>query len=147
MANSKQKQAFWIAINSKETARQVSRQAVWAAGLVAVITAAFAAFSISQQGTLPDNFPKADAWAFWDAGFFAAIAWGIYKMSRVAAVAGLVLYVAEQILMRMDNPKASGSGIFLAVVIVLAFINGVRGTFAYHRFHRTSTGADTDSEA
>lgn len=57
-------------------------------------------------------------------------------MSRVAAVAGLGLYVLEQLLMRLDNPAVAPVGLIVAGLIILAFIHGVRGTFAYHRLRR-----------
>lgn len=138
MTSDKRKNYFWAAIDSIETAKQAAQQGVWAAAFVAIITAILAMASVSLGGSLPQGMPKIDAWSFWDAGIFVAIAWGIHKMSRFAAVAGLVLYIVEQIVMRTSNPSLSGSGLFLVVFFVLAFINAVRGTFAYHRFRRAN---------
>lgn len=61
---------------------------------MAIFTAAITVIFI-MLGETPAGLPKIDAWAFWDVGFFVAIAWGIHKMSRVAAVAGLGLYCAQ----------------------------------------------------
>jgi hypothetical protein len=113
--------------------------------LVAVVTAVLATIAISQKRALPDPLSQIDAWSFLDVGIFVAIAWGIYKMSRIAAVVGLVAYIAEQIFMRMSNPKMASSGIFVTVLIVMAFINAIRGTFAYHSLPPTNN-ADVDPE-
>ncbi len=97
------------------------------------MTTLFAVASIS--GMLPKEFPI-DGWALVDAAIFGIIAWGIYRMSRVAAVAGLVGYSLEKIYMQATLGSKVGSGLFVAVIIILAFINAVRGTFAYHRMKR-----------
>ena len=129
------KQGFWISIDSIESARTAARQGVWAAGLVAAITAVLAVISMTTGG-MPAGFPHVNAWAFWDVGFFVAVAWGIHKMSRVAAVIGLVLYLIEQIIMRVSYPEMSTRGLVFVGLFIFAFINGIRGTFAYHAFRR-----------
>ena len=148
MANSPQKEWLFPSITNKEKAKQVARQGTWAAGIVALITLVLTVIVISENPALPyNNLPKLDAWAFWDVGIFVAIAWGIYKMSRVAAVAGLVIYIAEQVLIRVSNPKLATNGIFFTVLIVIAFINGIRGTFAYHSLPPSNTNIDPDPES
>lgn len=68
---------------------------------------------------------------------FLAVAWGLHRMSRTAAVFGLVLYLAERLFMMFETgPK----GIILTVVFALLFGGGIRGTFAFHRFR--AAGAD-----
>jgi hypothetical protein len=136
--DSKLKQFFWMPINNKETARKAAMQGVWAAGFVSVITAIVTTIAIANNGALANIMPQINAWSFLDAGIFAAIAWGIYKMSRVASVTGLVLYIAEQIVIRASNPKMAANGIFVVVLLVFAFVNALRGTFAYQKFQRIS---------
>jgi hypothetical protein len=111
-------------------AQSTGRQGAWAACFIAGIMslAALASFF----GRLPEDFPR-DGWALIDAAIFGLIAWGIYRMSRVAAVAGLVLYIIERIAMHIALGKSHISGIFVTVLFLFAFINAVRGTFAYHR--------------
>lgn len=60
---------------------------------------------------------------------YAAIAFGIFRMSRAAAVAGLALYTAEQVFAL----AAHGSVAPIALIFLVAFANAVRGVFAYHR--------------
>lgn len=132
----KRKFELFASVDSLEAAKQTAYQGRAAAILVAVITTAFILISIALGGSLGATMPQVDAWAFWDVGLFVAIAIGIHKLSRVAAVAGLLLYIVEQIAMRAANPSMSGAGVVVAVFLILAFVNGVRGTFAYHRLRR-----------
>jgi hypothetical protein len=76
-----------------------------------------------------------NAWSFVDVVIFLAIAWGIYRLSRIAAVLGLVVYGLGQVLMWIEIGLQI-QGIWLLTLIVFGFINGIRGTFAYHRLRR-----------
>ena len=68
-----------------------------------------------------------------DAGLFALIAFGIYKMSRLAAVLGLLLYLWGQ----LSQILATGKTNFILVILfTLYFIHGIRGTFAYHKLKK-----------
>jgi hypothetical protein len=116
---------IWPSIFDKESARQAALQGTVAAIFVASITVLFA--TISLTGT---TFMQIDAWSYVDAIFFAAIAFGIYKMSRIASILGLLLYLLERIDMWLTfGPK----NIVIAAIFIIAFINSVRGAFAYHR--------------
>jgi hypothetical protein len=65
-----------------------------------------------------------------DSALFAVIAWALFRYSRVAAVAGLLLYIVERI-----DMIASGliGGLLMTAIIALIFLGAVRGTFAYAR--------------
>ena len=128
---------YWPQIADRETARRVARQAFWGAVLVSGITAVFA--TLAAFGT---SLAGVGTSAFGDAALFGFIALGIWRMSRVAAVSGLVLFVLERIWMWRDNPRAGN--IIVAVLFTVAFANGVRATFRYHRLLAAeSTSADT----
>jgi hypothetical protein len=60
---------------------------------------------------------------------FGAIAFGLEKQSRVAAVAAFVLYLIERIYMIVQTGSFLGAGA-LGIVILIGFLNGIRGTFA-----------------
>jgi lysylphosphatidylglycerol synthetase-like protein (DUF2156 family) len=62
-------------------------------------------------------------------GTFAVM---IYKMSRVAAILALLVYVGDRLFM-IAQQGVSGQSV-VAILVVFAFINSIRGTFAYHRF-------------
>jgi len=119
---------WWPSTDTLEHAKSASRYGVWAAGIVAAITAIVATIALVSGSA----FAGIDAWSYLDAVLFAAITFGIYKLSRFAAVAGLVLYVLES-LYAMAQLAGPRSGIVLRIILTLAFINAVRGTFAYHR--------------
>ncbi len=130
------KNSFLPQIATLSDAQKVGRQGTWAACFVAGLTALVAVAALS--GILPPGFPIS-GWALVDAALFGVIAWGIYRMSRVAAVAGLVVYILERIYMQSALGAKAGAGIVVTILIILAFINAVRGTFAYHRM-KTADG-------
>ena len=147
MANQKQKgNAFWPTIDSIQTAREAARQGFWASIAVAVITTIAIVAAMALGGALgPIDL---GVWAFIDVGIYVAIAIGIRRMSRVAAVLGLVIYMANRVYL-WAIAGVRPAGIAMTVILVLAFITGVRGTFAYHRLRKQGieeTLAD-DSEA
>lgn len=135
MTATQKKNGFWVTIDSMEAARQAAKQGVWAAGLIATITTVLILVSMAMGGS-PEVIPVLNAWAFWDVGLFVAVGWGIHKMSRVAAIAGLILYILGQVVMRISNPALSTGGLVFAGLFVLAFVNAIRGTFAYHAFRK-----------
>jgi hypothetical protein len=64
------------------------------------------------------------------------LAWGLRKPSRAAAVLGALLYGINVLVAsdvgRVRHPIASIINFF----ILIAFIHGVRGVFAWHRLSR-----------
>ncbi len=118
---------YWPAIPDAAAARKVARQAFWGAVVICLITAVFATLALyrAREGNVT-------AYSYVDAAAFAVIALGIWKMSRVAAVAGLVLYLIERIV-GWTGVQNLGY-MFIILAFTLAFVNGVRATFAYHRF-------------
>lgn len=132
---------FFPPIVTKADARKVANQGFWAAIFVAGITVVFATIA-STLGPIEDV--PIDAFAFIDAGIFVAISLGIRKCSRVAAVAALALYWLNRIyLWSVVGFEASqASGLWMAVLLTISFINGIRGTFAYHRLSKQPVSDD-----
>ncbi len=110
-------------IVEEETAKKTARQGMWASLSIGVITG-LAAFILKRYGALID------------ASLFLIIALGIYRMSRVAAYAGLFLYIVEVAFQFYFTKKIGNIGIISMAIVM--FINGIRGTVAYHRFKRKS---------
>lgn len=122
-------------INSIVVARRVARQGFIASLFVAGVTTAFAI--ASTQNMLPSEMQDVfNPLLFVDALLYGAIAWGIQRMSRIAAIAGLTLYLLSRILLQMSGVPTNLLGLAIATLISVAFINAIRGTFAYHRFKR-----------
>ncbi len=114
-------------MTNPDQARFASRQGVFACvGLLAFSVVLFL------LGRL-----KSPDW-LWDAAFFVAIGIGIYRFSRIAAVAGLTLYLIERVLIfQQQGEKAlTGLALYLLIIFTFAFVNGIRGTFAYKRLLR-----------
>lgn len=128
MSNTKNDNFFWPDVSSLESAKKAVGYGVGAAGLVAVLTAAFATWALVSQSTVVSFI---DAWAYVDAVLFTLIAFGIYKESRFAAVFGLLVFIAEKLYQIHVTEKFDGA--VMAGFITVFFISSVRGTFALHR--------------
>ncbi|WP_130618432.1 hypothetical protein [Dyella amyloliquefaciens] len=127
--SSKPERWYWPEIGNLADAEQASNQGFWAAVVCAVVTVLIATVAI----TAGKSIAGIDATAYADAAAFAVIAWRIRARSKSFAVIGLVLFLIEKIIQFATQPLNLGFGIVVAVCLLLAFITGVRGTFAYHR--------------
>ena len=74
---------LWPAVNTLDAAKNTAKQGAIAAAIVAGITALFAILSLF-------GVELTSIWALVDAGLFALIAFGIYKMSRSCGSAWIV---------------------------------------------------------
>lgn len=122
--------SFWPIVDDLESAKKATRYGFWASILCAVVTVA--TVILGYYGIQPHsmNNMSFDLFALFDAALFAVIAWGLYKMSRTAAVAGLSLYFIERIYMwSVYSLKIP----VMAIIVSLLFVHSIRGTFAYHR--------------
>jgi hypothetical protein len=116
---------YWEDVSNLSGAEKAISGGFWAAIVVACVTSLFAGLSLAGVQLLGLN-----AWAFVDVALFVAIAIGIKRKSRFAAIAGLCLYVVERIAMMQ---RGGAGGIVMGILFTLLFINAVRGTFAYHQ--------------
>jgi len=127
---------FWPKITDLPSATAASDLGFWAAVAVATITTVFATIAL-----VANTYILAiDAWAYFDAVLFALIAWRIRRRSGAFAVAGLCLFIFEK-LIQFSQPEVASSGAVMALLFLLFFINGVRGTFAFHRYSREEAPA------
>lgn len=120
---------YWPEIGNLADAERASNEGFWAAVVCAVITTLIATIALVSNKSIMGVDPMAYA----DAALFAIIAWRIRARSKIFAVAGLALFVLEKIFQYATQPPSVSFGILVAVALLLAFISGVRGTFAYHR--------------
>jgi len=112
---------FWPKINTVETAKIVARNTSEITFLIAGITTVYTIFKIQSVSYL----------AIFDISVLIVIGFFIRKMSRIAAIIGFCLYISSKIVTFMKFPFI-GSTAFL-IIFMLAFINGIRATFNYHR--------------
>ncbi len=125
---SKQKGMAWIwpDTSDEKSVKEATRQGIWACAWVAGVTAIMAFL----------NSMSLDQSAFIDAFIFAVIGFGIYKYSRTAAIAGLAMYILERIYMWSTTGI---KGPVMALILILMFVNSIRGTFAYHKNKKLAT--------
>ncbi len=119
---------LWPDTSHLDGATTAARNGLWAACFVAIATAGLALYSEFVRPLL-----IFDIWGLLDSFLFAVTAFGIWRMSRIAAIFGLTLYLGEQ----WYQWTTDGVGnIIVAFPLTLMFVNGVRGTVAFHRFNR-----------
>lgn len=122
---------WWPSVDDEESARRAALQGVGAAIVCMVITAGFGIFGILGMGI--DSVT--------DGALLGFVAYATFRMSRVAAVAGLIYYVCSRIyllIVRPDMRAASLLGVLMLTIFALCFVNAVRGTYAYHRILRST---------
>jgi hypothetical protein len=125
--------AWWPSVETKSGAKEAAHQGAGAAVFVAAVTALFSILAMFGVQILAGFSPT----ALFDAAVFGVAAWRIYRMSRAWAVVGLLGFVAERGYALYAHGFNVGVGIIVGVVILFAFINGVRGTFAFHKLSKT----------
>ena len=102
-----------------------------AAGLAFLIAIATGVIVFLQQSGKINIFPGLGNVAYIDVGLFILIGIGLCFHSRIAAAAGLILYLGERGFMIVQFGFNPGQIVF-AVIFGLAFLNGIRGAFAWH---------------
>ena len=129
---SRLKEQWWPEIRDLESARQAAIQGFAGAILQAVTALAFAAWTAFKTSSFGVNM----ATFLIAAAIFGAIAIGTFRLSRVAAAAGLVFFLPEPIwwLFHDHNVTDIVRTLIMAILFALLFVNGVRGAFAYRRF-------------
>ena len=99
----------------------------WVAGLLAAcVTLVFSLLAVF--GTSIAGF---SAWEFIVVALAVGLTFGIYRKSRVCAVAMLVYFIIAKIILISETGNVSG--IVIALVFLYFFVQGVQGTFAYHK--------------
>jgi len=131
-----------LAIVDRKTARQAAKQgmigAIFCAAANGAIVVAAAAGLEQAQRFGPG------VWNVVMALLFALVALGLSVNSRVAAVSGLVLYVAG---LALSWQRIAAAFILVALFLTFAYVNGIRGALAYHRFKaQGSRGSDARAE-
>jgi len=116
---------IWPQIHDEASAEIAVKEAVGYASVVALVTAGIATASIF----LGRPVVGYDAWNYLDAVLVGLIAFGLWKHSRVAAVAGLLYWLITTYI-KSQNGRVG----LVTILVFLGFIHGVRGTFAYRKY-------------
>jgi hypothetical protein len=123
---------WWPEMPTETAARIVVRRAAWCAIWVAALNALFASIS-AITGTA---FGPFDAMAYVDATIMAVIAVGLWRGWRAAAVSSVIYYSVALCYTMWSSLSTSGHTTFpyVGIVFIVAFVNGIRGTFALNQF-------------
>ena len=116
---------FWPDVNTTRSAHSAARQAMWAAFCCSGLTA-LTAFLANNGVTLMGADTRM---AVFRALLYGALAIGIHRMSRSAASLALLIFLLER-------TQESGP-IAMTIILLVCFVNGVRGTVEYHRLSPT----------
>jgi hypothetical protein len=119
---------MWPPTTTTASARFAVTQAFWAATVCAAGVALLVTLNQLTPGDGP-RFPFRFG-ALLDAAAFAAVALGLSRRSRIAAVCGLGLYLVEEAYVLSE---ARPIALLIVGLFTVAFVNGVRGAFALHR--------------
>jgi hypothetical protein len=130
---------WWPEIDDVDSAKRAAAKGTAAAILCAGIT--LLVIMLNQTDVLKnlDINLNIDSSAILDVFLFAGIAFGISKYSRFAAVSGLVLYLLERFY--AITQTGNSGGMVMTILLILFFINGVRGCYAYHQFGEDGGGS------
>ena len=124
----------WIAIDNADSAFKISRQGFWAALIIAVFMLLLFFLRIAEQ-----PFDAMASGLLWRSIVFGGTAWGIYKVSRIAAFLGFAFHfffhLYPSFTLWLESILDFNSAI-VVIVLTLMFINGIRGTVAYHKYKR-----------
>lgn len=125
---------LWPSIATMSEADRISRDG---AGVSFFVAAATALITYLQINEMIDAFPHVDQSTYIKAILFAGIGCLLLRCSRIAAIAGFLLFTAEQIFLAL-NVETRGLSL-VAVFIVLSYLNSIRATFRYHSFMKNYT--------
>jgi hypothetical protein len=127
---------IWPKAADRQSAVEAARASAGICYFVAAVTGCAAIISIFSE----HKVLGVDGWGLFDAGMFTLFGWRIWKLSRVFAVLGLVLYCAEAAYKLADGGGSPAS--LIMILFIWGLIQGIRGTFAYKRFQPITTSPE-----
>ena len=128
-AGARFRRVFWPTYETPDQAMLSARGAASFVLTMAVIVGGVATLNLAG---ITNHALDLGASAYFAALVLLVLSFFLFKMSRVAAILTLVVYVGERGL-QLSSGQAQGQGL-LTIVLGWFFLNAVRGTFAYRRF-------------
>jgi len=139
MANKSKKENFLLpTITDLKSAQAAARQGTAVCIVIMIFSSAMVAISTATGSGRPSQ-----EFIFMML-IYGLIAYLTYKMSRVAAVLGLVIYLGDRLVLIARS--GANANFTLAIFFIFAFINSIRGTFAYHRLRHLRAEAIEESQ-
>lgn len=126
---------LWQFINDENTCLNAIKSGFYAAIFCFLMTLAAAVIGLVINGSGSMNGPHEmvfNPFLLIDVVLIGAMAFFIYKKSRMASVIMLIYFIYGKIMMFMDGYPFNTFGIILAIALTVCFINAVRGTFYWH---------------
>jgi hypothetical protein len=129
-------------MNNKRTGRtktpiEIARGRIKTAGVIAFISAGITLFAIAFAVLGHSIISGINAYALFDVLLLIVLAVLLLSLkSRVAAIALLVYFVGSKVLQFVDEPETIRSGVWLTLVFVSAYINGVIGAFEFQKLRK-----------
>jgi len=130
----------WPEITDEDSARSAAHVAGGWAAFVGGLTTLLAVGSIFAGGPIMGISVS----SLLDAALFGVVAWRVWNGSRPWAVAGLSLYCLETAVNVATHPPGVG---ILTILILIALINGVRGTFKLHEYESARKQRELEEQA
>lgn len=123
---------LWETIDHPAIARAMAYQGAIATMIILIINVVITFFNLIVEAVTHASL--VNQWTFMGIGVSVAIIFGMIAMSRVTAMMSVLLFVLQHF------PDLLQGGFplrwVLAAVLLVMLLNGVRGTFAYHRLKR-----------
>ena len=121
---------FWPAITDVQSAAKAVRDASMYAYWVAAVTASFSVWAMFYGPVL-----GIDGFGIFDAAAMVFIAWRISNFSETWTTIA-ILYWGGNILYKATTQPELGSVGVVSILILLGFINGLRGVIGFSKFSR-----------
>lgn len=121
----KKKNFLFPEIYDVKSAQDAANQGVSVCILMIIASWVFVLI-FTAAGAAAPNYQLLIIWSV----LYGLIAMMIAKMSRLAAIAGLLFYLVDRLVFIAPN---SGGNSIIMLLFIFAFVNSIRGTFAYHR--------------
>lgn len=121
------------AYSTIEEARTAAKGGIWAALFVAAMTGVVSLIAMnSPEFEASSGY---NAWTLIDAALYLLIAFGISRMSRLAAVAGFSLFLVA----KLDQWLAGDfKGALVAILLLAAFGRSIHASFVYRRIRKNA---------
>jgi len=130
---------YWNNITDRDSARYATTTAVWVSYFLAVLSALLAIVRFVRHEF---GYEILVGLALVNAVLFAGTGWGIGRLSRAGVVFGLSLYL--EWLASVFSHRFTVSDIapnILGIIFLAAYINALRGVFAYRKVVTPPVGA------
>lgn len=123
------KQGLWAHIDDIESAKKAAHQGAYAAWFCAGVTLLLVL--VNMMFFADEPFLGIGSAALFDVLILGGVGLGIYNFYRSAAVAGLLIYWAEQGWAIAEHGRTNW---IMLGILTIAFINGIRGCYAFQEF-------------